>query len=252
MATSVRSVERAFDILKCFQFAENDSVSLGSIAESVDLPVSTIFRLLGTLVSIGVLQRNEDHSYSTGEELYLLGAVIASQFRPRSAALPYMRTLRDETKEAVSLYGMQDGFRVCYEHLLGTLSNRCIVRVGEHLPLWAGAAGKVLLAYAGEGAIEREASKLMKLTPATITDREELIEELHRIRMQDYAVSRGERDEGIVSIAVPIFDRDGRSPLCISLSAPSARVDLEKIGEFAAKMQAISAKISEELAEYEF
>lgn len=251
MPNSVRAVERVFHILRCFDLAEN-SLSLAVISKATGLAPSTVSRLLSCLVSIGVLARNEDRSFSIGRELYMLGTAITSHFVPRMVAYPYMKDLRDETKETVTLYGIDRGYRVCYEHIPGTLTHRCSVRVGEKLPLWAGAAGKVLLAYADEDTVERETDKLAKITDATITDRETLMGDLASIKCRDFSVSRGERDDGILSVAVPIFDRDGRSPLCISLSAPAARLDDTRVTNVARRMQEISARITRELNEYEF
>lgn len=245
-ADAVRSVERSFTILKCFT-PDDQALNLGTISEMVDLPASSVLRLLMTLVSAGVLRRNEDRSYSLGNELYLLGTVTNDQFLPRKIALPYMLHLREETREAVTLYGIERDCRVCYEHLPGLLTLRCIVRVGERLPLWAGAAGKAMLAYTSPEIIEREAGKLSPLTGATITDRAQFLDDLALVRCQDYAVSRGELDDGILSIAVPIFDHTGEPQLCLSITAPSARIGDEAIPLLAARLQEASAQISKEL-----
>jgi len=243
---SVRSVERAFAILKCFNLDE-PHLNLTSIAETIGLPVTTTLRLVTTLVSLGALKRNGDRSYALGNELFLIGAVARAHFKPQQIALPYMRDLRDNTKEAVSLYGMEDEYRVCYEHVPSLLSMRCIVRVGDRFPLWAGAGGKVLLAYENSEVIEREARKLKKITETTLTHRDKFLEALAEVRSRDYAISRGEREDGILSLAVPIFNREKRAPLCISIAGPSTRFNDEILNRLIPRIQEMCTKISQQV-----
>lgn len=243
---SVRSVERAFAILKCFSL-DDYHLNLTAITEQIGLPVTTTLRLLTTLVSLGLLKRNGDRSYSLGSEAYLVGAVARAHFQPQQIAYPYMSDLRDETKEAVSLYGLEGEFRVCYEHVPSLLTMRCVVRVGDRFPLWAGAGGKVMLAYEGEAVIARETAKLKKITDGTLTDKKAFLENLAEIRSQDYAVSRGEREDGILSLAVPIFNREKRAALCLSIAGPSTRFDDEKAANLIPRVQEMCTKIARQL-----
>lgn len=254
--SAVRSIERACRVLKCFSLYEN-RLNLSAIAGSVGLSPSTALRILSTLVSAGVLKRNRDRSYSLGDEFYIMGAMAKAHFTPPQIAYPQMKELRDETLEAVSLFGVEGEERVCYEHLPSPRMMRSVIHVGDRLPLWAGAAGKALLAYAGDDVIEREAAKISRVTGATPLDRETLIRELAEVRRRDYAISRGELEEGVMAIAVPIFDTTGQTggegkptfaTYCISLSAPSTRVDDDLSTRLVYRMQEISAKISRQMS----
>lgn len=243
---SVRSVERAFSILRCFHLDEY-RLNLTAISETIGLPVTTALRIVNTLVSLGMLKKNDDKTYSLGNEAYLMGAVARAHFKPQQVSFPYMKELRDETKEAVSLYGLEGEYRVCYEHVPSLLTMRCVVRVGDRFPLWAGAGGKVILAYAGNGAVEREMTKLKKITDTTITDRDVFLNDLAEIRKCDYSISRGEREDGILSLAVPIFGRDETAELCMSIAGPSTRFDEDKARELIPKIQEMCGRISQQL-----
>lgn len=243
---SVRSVERAFSILKCFNL-DDHRLTLTAIAETISLPVTTVLRIVSTLTALGMLKRNDDKSYSLGNEIYLLGAVARAHFRPQQIAYPYMKELRDDTKEAVSLYGMENEYRVCYEHVPSLLTMRCVVRVGDRFPLWAGAGGKVMLAYADETVIDREIAKAKRITDSTITDREHFVMELAEIRKRDYAISRGEREDGILSMAVPIFNHEKAATLCLSIAGPSTRFGDDVVERLIPRMQEMSTRISQQL-----
>lgn len=243
---AVRSVDRAFAILNCFTL-DTPRLSQTAIAEEVGLPVTTALRIVGTLTQLGMLKKHSDRSYSLGNGIYLLGAVAHAHFRPQHAAQLYMQQLRDDTKEAVSLYGIENECRVCFAHIPSLLTMRCVVRVGDRFPLWAGAGGKSLLAYADQKIIEREAAKLHTITDGTLPSREALLEDLALIRTRDYAISRGEREDGILSLAVPIFDNNRKALFSLSIAAPSTRLDEEAIQTLVPRMQEISMHISQQL-----
>jgi DNA-binding IclR family transcriptional regulator len=242
---TVRSVERAFAVLGGFTLDE-PKLTLNQISEKVGLSASTTSRILATLVSLDVLKR-EDRSYSLGNQIYLLGAIARAYYKPHRIILPYMQALRDETKEAVSLYGMEREFRVCYEHVPSLLTMRCVVRVGDRFQLWAGASSKVLLAYASNEIIERELKKLTPITNTTIVDREAFLRELSVIRGQEYAISRGEREDGIISVAVPIFDWRGNLLYAFSVAGPALRFTEEKALALIPKLQQASVEIARQL-----
>jgi DNA-binding IclR family transcriptional regulator len=158
-----------------------------------------------------------------------------------------MIDLRNETKEAVSLYGVEGEYRVCYEHVPSLLTMRCVVRVGDRFELWAGAGGKVLLAYAPDEVVQRELKKLKPITDATIVDKEKFIKELAIIRAQDYSISFGEREDSTISIAVPIMDWRGNPIYSLSLAGSSLRFTEERALALVPKLQQICVEIARRL-----
>ena len=219
---SVRSVERAFSILKAFT-RDDYKLTLSELAERIKLPVTTTLRLAGTLESLNMLHRHSDRCYSLGNQLYLLGSVAKANFRPQQIIYPYMKQVRDETKEAVSLYGVVGDERACFEHIESLLSMQCVMRVGDNSPLWAGAGGRALLAFLGEEVIEREIAKAHQITPTTLFEPEALRKSLADVRTLGYAVSYGDREEGIFSVAVPIFNRKNELAFSFSVAGPAQR-----------------------------
>jgi IclR family KDG regulon transcriptional repressor len=226
--SSVRSVERAISILKSFT-RDDSKLSLSDMAERSNLPITTTLRITHTMESLNLLQRNEDKTYSLGTQVYLLGSIAKANFRPQQIIYPYMRAIRDDTNEAVSLYGIEDEERVCFEHVESLLTMRCVMRVGDRAPLWAGAGGKVLLAFMGEDAVEREIEKAHSITSTTVYKPEELRKDLETIRERMFAVSWGEREEGIFSVAAPIFSMQGDILFSFSIAGPASRFT-EEIG----------------------
>lgn len=222
--TPVRSVERALALLQCFDL-DTDTLTLSELAEKLSLAPSTTSRLAGVLTSLGFLEKSRSKTYSLGRKVYLLGAVARAHFKLQRVVLPHMLAVRDACNEAVSLYGREGGDRVCYEHVESLLSMRCVVRVGDRFPLWAGAAGKCLLAYADEATVEAEIAKARRITGTTIVERVRFLKDLREIRARGgEAISHGEREEGVVSIAVPIFAPRREIAYAFSVAAPAPRV----------------------------
>ncbi|NVO15308.1 MAG: IclR family transcriptional regulator [Rhodoplanes sp.] len=222
---SVRSVERALSLLRCFDL-NTEALTLTELSEKLSLAPSTTLRLATVLTAQGFLQRSKVKTYSLGNAVYLLGAVAKSHFKLHNTVLPHMLALRDACKEAVTLYAMEGGYRVVYEHVESLRSMRCVVRVSDRFPLWAGAAGKCLLAYADAETVEEEIAKVRPIAPGTILDPDRFRRELAEIRRNGgRAVSHGEREEGITSTAVPIFCAPDKIAFALTVSAPSSRVD---------------------------
>jgi DNA-binding IclR family transcriptional regulator len=242
----VRAVERAFAILESFTLDE-PRLTLIEISEKVGLPMTTALRMLTTLVAMNALKRHDDRTYSLGNRIYLLGAVAKAHYKPSLIIQPHMQRLRDETKEAVSLYGLEGEYRVCYEHVPSLLTMRCVVRVGDRFQLWAGAGGKVLLAYASEEIVKREMGKLAPVTATTITDKKVFLKELSVIRGQEYAISYGEREDDIISIAIPVIDWHGNAVYALSIAGPALRFTEEKALALVPKLQQICVEVARQL-----
>ena len=219
---TVRSLERGLEVLSCFD-PDTEELSLTGITERLDLPPSTVRRLVTALTGLGYLEKGSTKGYRLSSRTYLLGAIAQQQYRLVRIARPPMLALRDVTGEAVTLYALESNCRVCYAHEESLLSMRCVVRVGDRFPLWAGAAGKCLLAYASPNLVEQELAKLQALTPRTINDRERFLSELARVRDAEEAVSSGERVPGVISVAVPLFSRRNDVLYTLSLALPEAR-----------------------------
>lgn len=219
----VGSLERGLAILECFDL-DTGELSLTEIRERIHLPASTTLRLINSLTDMGFLNRSRSKMYSLGNRAFLFGIAAQKHFKLADLVTQPMTDLRDVTKEAVALYAMEREHRVCYAYVEGLLSMRSIIRVGDRLPLWAGASGKCLLAWADQAIVERELEKIRPITPATILDKDLFLLELSQIRDAEVALSYGEREQGIISLAVPVFTGRYTVGYALSLSVPATRV----------------------------
>ncbi|THE10515.1 IclR family transcriptional regulator [Bacillus timonensis] len=222
----IRSLQRAIDILNCFTIEENE-LSLTEISKKINLAKSTVIRLLYTLELNNFVERDPStFKYKLGKQLYFIGNLAGRSIEIRSVAKATMEKLRDQTRETVNLYVLENDSRICIQQFESLQSVRHAVRIGEKLPLTLGATGKVLLAYQANDYIEniynRESPKRSK---------EDLKEELQQIVDERFAKSIDEREVGSSAIATPIFDVNGNVIAALSISGPTVRFKEEAISK---------------------
>ncbi|WMT30879.1 IclR family transcriptional regulator [Bacillus aerius] len=150
--------------------------------------------------------------YWLGQRLYLLGYIAGKSIKLRELATPLMYILRDETKETVNLYVLDHKSRVCIEQAEGLQSIRHLVKIGEKLPLYAGADGKVLLAFQSEECQQQ----VFAFASAPMT-MEEWQKECRHILEMYTACSIDEREVGSA------FNIHDEVQACVSISGPTHR-----------------------------
>lgn len=235
--SNVRAVERALDILNCFTPGQTE-LTLTEISKQVGLAPSTTLRILTTLVNNTFLGKDEEtQKYYLGSKVAQLGLLCFSNMDFRKIAKPYMLRLRDIYNESVSLFIVQGNYRVCVERVESTQALRRVINIGDRLVLTRGASGRLLLAYMDKEKIRY----LLEKDPYTSE------EALNKLRQQGYAVSKGEREEGVMSIAVPIFNAQNKVIAALTISGPSIRFIDEELPERIKRLKEYAEKISFDL-----
>lgn len=190
---TIRSVERALDVLLCFA-GESGGLGVTYIAEKVGLYKSTVHRILGALEVKGFVRQDPSTGrYHLGlKALELASGYLTSGDLP-SVAHAEMVALRDSAQETVSLYVRDGSERVRVQRAEGPLTVRRVVGLGERLPLYLGASGKVLLGWLHPS--DRTVLLDQLLPPGH--DRVGLEASLEYYRQQGWALSSEEREQGV-------------------------------------------------------
>jgi len=117
------------------------------------------------------------------------------------------------------------------------------------MPLYAGAGGKVLLAFGPEEIRKKVLTRkhIKQLTPHTIKNPKLLLQELERIRQDGYAFSFGERDAEVAALAAPIFNHEGKICASLSIAGPISRFSREHNVQHLKILMATAKRISEML-----
>src|SRR5688500_8049954 len=154
-------LEKASDLIDCLGRA-GEPVSLGYVRSALDMPKSSTHRLLSEPATLGIVRRTEGGRYSLGPRLLYWGEAAADTFDLRAVAEQPMRRLRDEVEESVHLYVREQDTRICIAAVEGRHELRPFIQLGRPLPLRAGAAGKLLLAFADDEVQELELQRALK------------------------------------------------------------------------------------------
>ena len=252
MRNKNQSLERLIAILDCFTL-ETPVMGVREAARKANLSSSTAGRLMAAMRDLGILNQDpETLAYMMGSRVLAWAGIYTVTSDVRSLSLPVMVRLQEQTRETISLYVMEGNDRVCVERLESPETVRIVARVGRRIPLYAGSAGKVFLAYLPESRRDEILAviNLVPMTKRTITDLVELKTNLNKVLRQGYAVSKGEWVLEASGVAAPIFDQFGRISAALTISGPSQRFTEEKIHEIAALLKPAVEEISHELGYY--
>jgi IclR family KDG regulon transcriptional repressor len=243
---SMSSIHRVIQVLQAFS-VDYPKLSLTEISKRTDISISSLQRIVSTLVYEGFLVKDEKTKiYSLGIELMLLGQLVEKNDALLSKAIPIMEELNQETKENVSINIIERDERRCIYNLPSHHELAALTFVGNSSPLYAGASAKVLLAFQSDEFIKSyiEKIKLTKITDITVESKDELIQQLHEIRKQGYALTKGERVKGATSISVPIIANRQILLGALSVTFPYIRYDEYDIEHLILILQQASQRIS--------
>ncbi|WP_245974880.1 IclR family transcriptional regulator [Corynebacterium alimapuense] len=140
---------------------------------------------------------------------------------------PLLKELRDLTNETVCFFRSERDYRVCVAMAETRHTLRRAMRVGAILPLYAGSAGQVLLAWTPELLQRIKETPLQQLTEATITSAEELEATVKKTRRDGFSITTGQREDGASGISAPVFDSAGAAVGALTISGPTMRMSYD-------------------------
>lgn len=242
----VQAVERSLSLLEKVVGAAGE-IGVRELGQASGLPVGTTHRLLKALVNQGFVSRNPStRRYGVGPTALALAAKIGSSRSLTQLAQPYLQKLVELTGESANLAAL-DGEGIIYlAHVEAARTVRMFTKVGNRVPVHATGTGKAILASMTpeKRRLLLAGHRLKRYTPNTITDRRKLEAELELIRERGYAIDAGELEEGVHCIAVPVRDHGAEVTASISVSGPSSRLTLARIGTLAPNVLRIAQAIS--------
>jgi DNA-binding IclR family transcriptional regulator len=245
----IQTIDRFIKIMDCFSIDQND-LGVREVSRLTGLSTSVCGRMMLALRDQGLLVQNpETRTYSVGPKSLRWAEIYTTNLDIRNVALPVLHELLHETKETISLYILEGDERLCVERIESAQNVRIVARIGRRLPLYAGSAGKVLLAYLPEKRQDEILSRspLIPFTSKTMTDVQLIKAELKKIKQQGYAFSDGEWVEDAAGIAAPIFDMKGDIQAALTVSGPTYRFTDEKISFYKKILLDAAERISNDL-----
>jgi DNA-binding IclR family transcriptional regulator len=235
-----QSVDRAIDLLfHLHEQAQPRGVS--EIARALELPKSTVHRLLQALVRRGLVEQ-EGGRYAPGARLVALGLGAQERDPVVGAARPVLDEEARALGETVFLMAPRSAGLVVLDKAEGAGFLRAAPRLGEAVPLHATAAGKLALAFAPER-FPLAAAGSERFTELTVVDPETLRAEVERARKQGFAENHGEWIEGLSVVAAPVLldvPAGGRRLIAV-LAVAAATPRLRELGAARVARRAVDA-----------
>jgi DNA-binding IclR family transcriptional regulator len=188
-----------------------EGASLAELVERTGLPRATAHRLAQALETHRLLVRDSQGRWRPGPRLGELASAAPDVLL--TAAEPTLAALRDTTGESAQLFLRRADERICVAAAERARGLRDTVPVGSVLPMNAGSAAQVLLAW------EPPEAYLPLLPRCRFTAKT-----LAEVRRRGWAQSVAEREPGVASVSAPVRDRGGRVIAAISVSGPIERM----------------------------
>lgn len=229
----VQSVDRALSIIETL--AEDDEgYRLSDLAVRTGLSASTVHRLLATLESRRFVQFDRAESkWHVGVRSFTVGASFARRRNFSAQAIPYLRKLRDLTRETANLAVVDDEYVIVLTRMESREIMRSLTQVGGRVAMVTSGVGKAVLAtYSDEdvGAVIRHHG-MPRLTEKSIVRPSDLFRELEKIRKQGYALDDEEACMGLRCIAAVVYNDCAEPLAAISVSGMTSRLTDDRLPE---------------------
>lgn len=219
----IHSVQTSLQITKGLEKLQRATVT--ELADHLDIPKTTVFNHLKTLESEEFVV-NDGNFYTLGLQYLEIGEYSRLQHELFEHAKPEAVNLAQKTGEVSGISMEEYGQNVFLFITEGENAVRIDTRTGMRVYLHTLALGKAILAYTPDERVDEIVDRygLPAMTPNTITNREELYDELADIREAGIAFDDEERAKGLRTVAAPVLT-DNDEPLgAISVAAPTSRM----------------------------
>jgi DNA-binding IclR family transcriptional regulator len=225
MLLTIRNVGRILDLYS----PEHPERGPSEVAQELGIVKSRAHSLMSSMAEIGLLRRVPGGRYRVGWRALALERIVRESTPFRPVAYQVAERLARHCGEVVHVAALDAGQVVYVDRLQGSRAIEIpISAAGATFPAHCSGVGKVLLAHLQPGELDAIIDRrgLPAMTLNTITDRDRLYAELHRVRRDGIAHDREEVAAGLECVAAPILDSDGQVCAAISIAAPAGRMQI--------------------------
>lgn len=222
---TLQGVSRA---LRVMELLARTPMRATDAAEALGMSWATLYRVLTQLEADEFIMRDGAGVYRIGRRTWLLGSTYLVGHRLLELAMPVIKQAAESAPNAVFQVTERSESTAVVLYSQEALSGEMITRTtyGHHFPLHTGSKGLLLLAYAPEEFIsDYLESELVALTPQSLVDPVEILEQLTQIRQQGFAVTVGDVQAFTGSVAAPVFGATGEVLAAICAVAPRTHFD---------------------------
>lgn len=228
------SIAKAFHLLDYFNVAKPEW-GVRELAKETGANKSTIYRMLATLESLGVLRKDQaSEKYSLGLKLFELGNRVPVHSAFASHTHPVLEQVAGEIAETVHLGILKNVEVFMVDKIESPKGLQLNSVIGTTSPAYCSGLGKILLAHLSPQDLKDklEAIEFKTNTEFTITKKTILKKELEKIKVQSYAIDRQELELGLICVAVPVYNQKNKVVAALSAAGPADRFKEEELERY--------------------
>lgn len=222
---SIKSLEKAIDLIRLFS-KRQPTLALPEITAALNIPESTVYRLLRTLQKKQIVVRDSaTRKYTLDASLLRLEAVIRSRLSINRAALPHLQKLATLSGETAHLHLLQGHQITLVEAVSSPNIMRFALDIGTIQSLYAGAGGRAILAFLSDSVFDEcvRLHGLQRFTPYTVTDPQKIRQLLLEVRSRGFAITSQQTVVGAMAVAAPVFNHQQEAFASIAVVGPMSR-----------------------------
>lgn len=229
-AYDVPALRKAIQVLEVLAGSE-EALGVSEVARLADIPKNMAFRLLVTLDDLGwIHQTDPKPRYQLTLKPFRLFAQLVSRNGLTEACQAPLKWLHQQCHETVYVGVLHENKALNVQVIDGTGTIRVAAEVGSAFDLHCTAHGKVLLAHALEKFQDEYLSTpLTAYTDRTITSGKDMKAELEQVKSRGYALNDEEYGRGLVGVASPVFDAQGKIRAAIGVFTATMNLSIGDI-----------------------
>ena len=211
---------------------------------------TSIYRIVCSLEEMGYLRKSpETNLFSITKKLFKIGLSSLGTTTIIEHAYEPMRRLRDELRETVVLGTLMGTKVVILEQVIGSHHFSFILKPGMGVCLHASAPGKAMMANLSEQERDWILSKIeyTKFTDNTITNYNDYVQELIKVKNCGYGIDKGEELTGVRCIGAPVFNQARKVAAAIWITGPAERLPNDAIKDYSKQVVYCADEISEKM-----
>lgn len=229
----IQVADKLFAVMELL--AANGSMGLIEISKSLNLNKTTVHRILNSLIFLGyVMQDEKNGHYRLGYKICRLSQQLLDKVDITKIVRPFLQELVEDVGETAHFVQVEGHEAVYIDKIESTTNTiRLASQLGRQLPLYSSAVGKAILADYDDKTIKNfwDTTEILPITANTITDFNDFMQEINRIRKQGFSLDNEENEVGIRCIATSLGNSSNPSNYAFSVSAPNYRMSNERIAK---------------------
>lgn len=229
---------------------QTGSFNLKDIATAAGLPVPTVYRLLDLLTKEGLVAQDKSRrGYRIGSELYRIGSLVR-------ANTPVPRLVHAILSQAVAEVDETCHFALYLPAQLAVMFDSRVdsshpldfrMEFYKPIPLLWGASGRTILAHLPHEMVDQALASAVQWSDVKVPPKVDLERALEEIRSLGYALTKGERVLGSVSVLAPVFDSGDKIFGALGFVMPEQRFSPDRLELLAATAKKFANRLSLEL-----